>query len=99
MQYEFGSVVKISTTQKRHDSIFSVAVVMDEGATVIGDLERYAGLFMDNADEPTLFAFANLYTDEIDSLVKKLDKEELVQIMSLTREMRGYTYEKPDANS
>ena len=99
MQYEFGSVVKISATQQRHDSVFTVAVIMDEGSTVTGDLERYTGLFVDDIDQPTLFAFANLYTDEIDSLVKKLDKEEIIQIMNLTSEMRGYTYEKPDANS
>lgn len=98
MQYEYGSVVKINTTQKRHDSIFSEAVVMDEGATVTGDIERYVGLFVDDIDEPTLFAFANLYTDEIDSLVKVLSKEEIVQIMELTREMRGYTH-APDARS
>lgn len=88
MQYEFGSLVKISATQKRHDSVFLGAVIMDEGATITGDLERYTGLFVDDIDQPTLFAFANLYTDEIDSLVKKLDKEEIRQIMALTREMR-----------
>lgn len=99
MQYEYGSLVKISATQKRHDSIFSVAVIMTEGSLITGDIERYTGLFVDDADEPTLFAFANLYTDEIDSLVKMLSKEEIVQIMELTREMRGYTYEKPDARS
>ena len=92
MKYEHGSLVKITTTQRRHDSVFPVAVVMDEGSIVTGDLERYVGLFVDDANEPTLFAFANLYTDEIDSLVKMLSKEEIVQIMELTREMRGYTH-------
>ena len=85
----FGSVVKIKTDQRRHDTTsFPVALIMDEGAPTTGGNYRWHGLFLDDWKEPTDFAWANLYADEIDSQVKVLSEAEVIQIMNVTREMR-----------
>ena len=67
----FGTVVRISPFQDRHDATsFPYAIIVSDGVKVAGsDNEmRYRGLFIDNLLLPTEMKVFNLYSSEIESI-------------------------------